>query len=118
MRKRVVPTIKREEQVIDLRGLNEEEEKFWLKAKKYFRKNTDWISFENFVFGSNSPIFKGKRRRIEVKKDKLFQAVNVLLLSLGQRQGAVGPSEAEKRIRIIDGTKKEIRVAFMASRKK
>lgn len=74
---------------IDLRTLTEEERQFYLEAKRRFQENTDWIEFDNFVFGLDSPIYRGKKSYADVRRNPLFVALLDMSLQLGVQQGVV-----------------------------
>ena len=73
-----------------------------------FRKNVDWLVFEEFVFGPMSPLYSERKSRLEVIEDPLYLALEDMWLQLGVQQGmvkaettqedhAVGKRRQEKR---------------------
>jgi hypothetical protein len=74
---------------IELTGLTEEKTKFYRQALEKFRKNVDWLVFEEFVFGPMSPLYSGRKSRREVVEDPLYLALEDMWLQLGIQQGMV-----------------------------
>ena len=74
---------------IELTGLTEEKTKFYRQALEKFRKNVDWLVFEEFVFGPMSPLYSGRKSRLEVIEDPLYLALEDMWLQLGVQQGMV-----------------------------
>ena len=81
---------------IDLTSLSESEKKFYAAARKRFQENVDWIEFQNFAFGIESPIYAGNRSHLEVKSNPLFQALLDMALQLGIQQGMVAQHKVER----------------------
>jgi len=74
---------------IELTGLTEEKTKFYRQALEKFRKNVDWLVFEEFVFGPMSPLYSERKSRREVVEDPLYLALEDMWLQLGVQQGMV-----------------------------
>ena len=74
---------------IELAGLTERKTKFYRQALERFRKNVDWLVFEEFVFGPLSPLYSERKSRQEVIEDPLYLALEDMWLQLGVQQGKV-----------------------------
>ena len=79
---------------VDLRGLTEEEKKFYSQALTKLRQGVPWVSFERFAFDSGSPIYKRRRSHLEVMKDPLYLALEDMWLQLGVQQGLIAEEKA------------------------
>ena len=99
---------------IELTGLTEEKAKFYRQAVERFRKNVDWLVFEEFVFGPMSPLYSDRKSRLEVIEDRLYLVLEDMWLQLGVQQGmvkaetkqedhAIGERRQEKRSRQTAG---------------
>ena len=82
---------------VDLRGLTEEEKKFYSQALTKFRQGVPWVSFERFAFDPGSPIYKRHRSHLEVLKDPLYLALEDMWLQLGAQQGLIAEGKASAR---------------------
>lgn len=69
--------------------LNEKEQAFLEAARRMFAENTDWLEFESFVFGMDSPVFSKTRSHRNVIESPLYIALRDMWLQLGVRQGMV-----------------------------
>lgn len=74
---------------IELEGLTEQERKFYRQALDKFKRNLDWLSFEEFAFDPRSPIFAQRRSHLHVMKDPLYLALEDMSLQLGVQQGMI-----------------------------
>jgi len=74
---------------IELAGLTAVKTKFYRQALEKFRKNVDWMAFEEFVFGPMSPLYSERKSRQEVIEDPLYLALEDMWLQLGVQQGMV-----------------------------
>ena len=74
---------------IELGALSSEESLFWREAQSRFKRNENWINFENFAFGLKSPIYRRMNRQIKLRDFPLFQALKDMHLHLGVQQGAI-----------------------------
>lgn len=74
---------------IELEGLTEQERKFYRRALDKFKRNLDWLSFEEFAFDPRSPIFSQRRSHLDVMKDPLYLALEDMSLQLGVQQGMI-----------------------------
>ena len=72
--------------------LNDVEDKFYLQAIEKFKQNINWLEFDEFAFGSGSPIYCNKRRSSEVIKEPLYRVLEDMWLKLGIQQGQVRQS--------------------------
>jgi hypothetical protein len=70
-------------------GLTDDEKKFYFQAKEMLNNNVNWLTFEDFAFGANSPIYRGKRSHVEVLKSPLYMVLKDMSLQLGVQQGKV-----------------------------
>lgn len=78
------------------RSLTAEEQRFLEIARGKFLQNTDWFEFEDFAFGSRSPLFAATRSHRDVLTHPLYLALKDMWLQLGVRQGRVAPSGNEE----------------------
>jgi hypothetical protein len=78
---------------VSLAGLNAAQEGLFDEALKRFRANTDWLAFDEFVFGAQSVLFAGRRSYQDVLQSPLYVAIKDMSLQLGVQQGRI----AEKR---------------------
>ena len=76
--------------------LTPEEETFLARARRKFEDNADWLEFEDFAFGSRSPIFARTRSHREVLTHPLYIALKEMWLALGVRQGKVKDASGRK----------------------
>ncbi len=81
---------------INLGSLTKAEEGFYLRALKKFRQNANWLDFDDFVLGMQSPLYSGKRSHHEVLRHPLFLALKDMSLQLGIRQGVIAKSKDKK----------------------
>jgi hypothetical protein len=82
---------------VDLRGLTEEEKKFYSQALTKFRQGVPWVSFEQFAFDPRSPIYKRRRSHLEVLKAPLYLALEDMWLQLGVQQGLIAEGKTSAR---------------------
>ena len=82
---------------VDLSDLSDDKKAFFKEALTKFRKGVDWVTFEDFVFGSNSPVYSGHKSHLDVFADPLYLALEDMWLELGVKQGMVRrPAREEK----------------------
>jgi len=74
---------------IELGSLTESERAFYEKAVRQFRRNVDWLSFEEFVFSPSSSIYARRRSHLEVLRAPLYLALKDMWLQLGVQQGMI-----------------------------
>jgi len=74
---------------INLDNLTADEKKFYQQAIKRFRENTFWWSFDEFAFGTRSPIYNRRRTHIDVLENPLYLVLTDMWLQLGVQQGKV-----------------------------
>ncbi|HEV7242210.1 MAG TPA: hypothetical protein VGQ36_23470 [Thermoanaerobaculia bacterium] len=74
-------------------GLNEAEKKYLERARRMFAENTDWLEFESFAFGMQSPVFAKTRSHKNILEHPLYRALTDMWLELGVRQGKVADDE-------------------------
>ncbi|MFZ3210535.1 MAG: hypothetical protein WA188_03400 [Terriglobales bacterium] len=74
---------------IDLTTLGDEEERFYRAAKQRFESGIAWFDFDDFAFGSNSPLYRGRASHHEVLQHPLYIVLKDMWLELGVRQGRV-----------------------------
>ena len=67
--------------------LSDVEAKFFDRALQKFNQNCQWPPFENFAFGTNSPIYSRHKSFGKLKKDPLFRALQDMCLQLAVNQG-------------------------------
>ena len=68
---------------------------FFRRALDKFDSNADWSSFENFAFGSSSPIYARRKSYGRLVKDPLYRALQDMWLQLGVNQGEVQDDRPE-----------------------
>jgi hypothetical protein len=76
----------------DDQSLTAEEQAFLKRARGKYRDNADWLEFEEFAFGSRSPIFASTRSHRDVLQHPLYEALKEMWLDLGVRQGRIAAS--------------------------
>jgi hypothetical protein len=69
--------------------LTPEERAFLSRARGKFLQNVDWLAFEDFAFGSRSPLYSRTRSHQDVLTHPLYIALKGMWLQLGVRQGRV-----------------------------
>jgi hypothetical protein len=74
-------------------SLTAEEQAFLRRARAKFASNADWLEFEDFAFGSRSPLFASKRSHHDVLQHPLYLALKDMWLELGLRQGRIAATE-------------------------
>ena len=74
-------------------ALSAVEQQFLQAAQAKFRQNADWFEFEDFAFGSRSPLFSATRSHKDVLNHPLYRELKDMWLQLGVSQGRVAPSE-------------------------
>lgn len=82
---------------IDLGHLNETEKKFYRQALDKFQSNADWLAFDEFALGMNSPIYLNHTSRRDVAKNPLFLALRDMSLQLGIQQGKIAEPRGMRR---------------------
>jgi len=73
----------------DDQPLTAEEQSFLKRARGKHRDNINWLEFEEFAFGSRSPIFASSRSHRDVLQHPLYEALKEMWLDLGVRQGRI-----------------------------
>ena len=73
------------------------ERDFLRSAQQHFRANMNWFAFEDFAFGSRSPIFSQSRSHRDVLSSPLYQELKRMWLELGVKQGYVAAKPEEVR---------------------
>jgi hypothetical protein len=73
---------------ITLKQLSRNQKEFYSEAVELFRRNTSWVEFEEFAFGSRSPLYESSDSHVDVLKDPLYLALEDMWLELGVQQGA------------------------------
>lgn len=76
--------------------LTSEEAAFFARAKRMFADDADWFEFEDFAFGSRSPLYSKTRSHQDVLKHPLYVALKEMWLELGVRQGRVKDAAGRK----------------------
>lgn len=76
--------------------LTPEEDAFLGRARKKFEQNADWFDFEDFAFGSRSPLYSRTRSHRDVLTHPLYIALKDMWLELGVRQGKVKDASGRK----------------------
>jgi len=74
---------------IDLAALSDEEQRFYRAAKERSDNGIPWFDFDDFAFGSNSPLYRGRASHHEVLQHPLYIVLKDMWLELGVRQGRV-----------------------------
>ncbi len=69
--------------------LTADEQAFLNRARAKFAENTDWLEFEDFAFGSRSPLYARTRSHQDVLTHPLYLALKDMWLDLGVRQGRI-----------------------------
>ena len=82
-------TIRKEES-----GMSAAEHRFLELARTKFRDNADWFEFEDFAFGSRSPLFSATRSHRDVLTHPLYVELKEMWLRLGVQQGRIAAPEA------------------------
>lgn len=81
---------------IDLVALTDVEREFYSESLKKFYQNTNWLAFDDFAFGMQSPIYHSKRSHLEVLKSSLYLALKDMSLQLGVQQGMIARKGDER----------------------
>jgi len=76
--------------------LTSDEESFLRHARRKFADNADWFEFEDFAFGSRSPLYAKTRSQQDVLTHPLYVALKDMWLELGVRQGRVKDASGRK----------------------
>lgn len=76
--------------------LTPDEESFLHRAERKFADNADWFEFEDFAFGSRSPLYSKTRSQKDVLAHPLYVALKDMWLELGVRQGRVNDASGRK----------------------
>lgn len=69
--------------------LTAEERAFLSRARGKYHDNVDWLEFEEYAFGSRSPLYSRNRSHRDVLQHPLYLALNEMWLDLGVRQGRI-----------------------------
>lgn len=83
--------------------LTADEQAFLSRARRKYLDDTDWLQFEEFAFGSRSPLFSATRSQRDVLTHPLYAALKEMWLELGVRQGRIagaakgGTTDAARR---------------------
>jgi len=86
---------------IKLDSLTNVEKAFYQRALENFRQNMNWLDFDEFALGMQSPLYFGKRSHHEVLHHPLFLALKDMSLQLGIRQGMIAKSKQKKEQRAL-----------------
>ena len=70
--------------------LTREETAFLTSARKTFEENADWFEFEEFAFGSRSPLYSKTRSHKDVLTHPLYVALKDMWLELGGKRAGAG----------------------------
>jgi hypothetical protein len=73
----------------DQETLTTEERAFLARARSKFEEGADWLDFEDFAFGSGSPIYSRSRSHQDVLQHPLYVALKEMWLDLGVRHGRI-----------------------------
>lgn len=76
--------------------MTSEENAFLARARAKFAGNADWFEFEDFAFGSRSPLYSKSRSHQDVLAHPLYIALKDMWLELGVRQGRVKDASGRK----------------------
>jgi hypothetical protein len=68
---------------------------FFRRALGKFNSNPNWFSFQNFAFGSSSPIYARRKSYGQLVKDPLYRTLQDMWLQLGVSQGEVQDDRPE-----------------------
>ena len=74
---------------VDLGDLSGGDRAFYEQAVKQFRRNVDWLTFDEFFFDPRSPIYARRRSHLEVLRDPWYLALKDMWLQLGVQQGKI-----------------------------
>ena len=77
-------------------GLTERQMLFYEESLQKFRENTDWLTFEAFVFGPMSPLYLDQKSHLDVLEEPLYQALKDMCLQLGVQQGMIKRNTAKE----------------------
>lgn len=69
--------------------LSDKEAEFFNRALQKFKQNCKWTPFENFAFGTNSPIYFRHKSFGNLRKDPLYRALQDMWLQLGVNQDEI-----------------------------
>ena len=73
-----------------------EETSFLARAREKFAGDVDWFEFEEFAFGSRSPLYSKTRSHQDVLVHPLYIALKDMWLELGVRQGKIKDASGRK----------------------
>ena len=76
--------------------MTHEETAFLATARKKFQQNANWFEFEDFAFGSRSPLYSKTRSHKDVLTHPLYVELKDMWLELGVRQGRVKDASGRK----------------------
>lgn len=68
---------------------------FFRRVLEKFHGNARWFPFQNFAFGTNSPIYARRKSYGRLVKDPLYRALQDMWLQLGVNQGEVQDDRPE-----------------------
>jgi hypothetical protein len=74
-------------------GISATEQHFLNLARAKFNQNADWFEFEDFAFGSRSPLFSATRSHRDVLTHPLYLELREMWLALGVKQGRIAAPE-------------------------
>lgn len=74
---------------ISLKHLRKSQREFYDRALELYRDNESWLRFEEFAFGSRSPLYKDRKSHLEVVKDPLYLVLEDMWIQLGVQQGMI-----------------------------
>jgi len=70
-----------------------DEQVFLNRARAKFDENVDWLEFEEFAFGSRSPVYAKTRSHQDVLAHPLYLALKQMWLELGVRQRRIAAGQ-------------------------
>lgn len=77
--------------------MTDKEIAFYTEAIRKFAENVDWMAFDEFSFGSRSPLYKRHDTHQAILKDPLYLVLKDMWLQLGVQQGKIKRSLNERR---------------------
>jgi hypothetical protein len=73
--------------------LSAAERRFLERARTKFQDKADWFEFEDFAFGSRSPLYSATRSHRDVLTHPLYLELKEMWLQLGVQQGRIAAPE-------------------------
>jgi hypothetical protein len=84
---------------VDLHSLSEQQANLYRQAVKRYREGTNWIDFEELVFGWGSPLYSEVRSQADLIGTPLYESLKAMWLELGVQQGMVKSEEPKRAAR-------------------